>query len=304
MYHFIINPHSRTGLGLSLWKKVEQYLKKRKIKYTYFLTEYNKHATEEVAKLTSGSASVTLVVLGGDGTLNEVVNGIQNFSNVTIGYIPTGSSNDFCRGMGLPTNPKKALENILTSKSRRQIDVGCATTDTKSSRFLVSCGIGFDALIGYQVGLSKWKKTFNQLNLGRLIYAFIAIQQLFFYKTTKLKLTLNDTSTFTFDKNYFVSVMNMPCEGGGLRFTPEADPEDRTLNLCVISNMLKLKILTLLPTAFSGRHVGFKGVDIQSCSSLAIETDIPCIVHADGEFLGMTTSLSVDLHTESLNFIN
>ena len=109
MYHFIVNPNARSGLGQKVWKDLEIMLKTRNIEYEVHFTKYQKHATAMTQKITSDGNEHTVVALGGDGTVNEVVNGIVDFDKTILGYIPIGSSNDFARGLKLPKEPEKAL---------------------------------------------------------------------------------------------------------------------------------------------------------------------------------------------------
>ena len=114
MYAFIVNPHARTGLGLKVWRQLEAVIEKQSLTYQVFLTRYPGHATEFARALTAGPEKILLIILGGDGTINEVVNGIQDFSKVTLGYIPIGSSNDFARSMKLSRKPEVLLKQILS----------------------------------------------------------------------------------------------------------------------------------------------------------------------------------------------
>ena len=91
MFTFIINPASRSGLGRQVWERLEPVLDRRGISYKAYMTCCQRHATRLARELTADGREQTLVVLGGDGTLNEVVNGIQCFSGTTLGYIPVGS---------------------------------------------------------------------------------------------------------------------------------------------------------------------------------------------------------------------
>ena len=109
MYNFIVNPNARSGLGQSVWKELEAILRKDNIEYQVCYTKYQKHATSIVREITSDGEDHTIVALGGDGTVNEVVNGIVHLDKTILGYIPIGSSNDFARGLELPTNPEDAL---------------------------------------------------------------------------------------------------------------------------------------------------------------------------------------------------
>jgi diacylglycerol kinase family enzyme len=140
-YCFIINPNSRSQRGRAIWEEVQKELEKSQIKYEIYLTERRKNATAIAAMLTADQEEKTLVVLGGDGTVNEVLNGIQNFDHVILGYIPTGSSNDFARGMKIPKDPVKALYLVLHPQAIQKMDIGVVDYGEKSRRFAVSAGI-------------------------------------------------------------------------------------------------------------------------------------------------------------------
>ena len=96
MYYFIINPKSKTGKGLKIWYSVKDKLDELHISYKYYFTHYEFHSTkiaEDICRKNKGMKKI--VVLGGDGTINEVINGIRSYEDVMLGYLPTGSSNDF-----------------------------------------------------------------------------------------------------------------------------------------------------------------------------------------------------------------
>ena len=95
MYYFIINPASQSGRGYKIWKKIEQRLVRDGVEYQAYLTEYAGQATEYARKLTSHCKEArVIVVVGGDGTMNEVVDGIVSCDMVTLGYIPVGTGSD------------------------------------------------------------------------------------------------------------------------------------------------------------------------------------------------------------------
>ena len=261
-YDFIINPESRSGLGEMTWKMIEPELKKQRVRYRVHMTAKRKDAGKIAEELTSDGREHTLVVLGGDGTLNEVVNGIRDPEKITLGYIPIGSSNDFARGLRLPKDPMDALEAVLHPGKVIRMDVGVISDGTRSRRFLVSAGIGFDAAVCHEVCVSRWKVILNRLGLGKLSYAVVALDRLAKDRPAHLALTMEDGSRREFPGTCFAAFMNLPYEGGGFKFCPGASPEDGLLDVIVAHGLSVPKILCLLPLAFGGKHTGSKGITI------------------------------------------
>lgn len=304
MYQFIINPNSRTGFGKRIWQKLEPILKQRAIQYEAHFTEIHRRGTEIARELTKEDEKQTLVVLGGDGTLNEVINGIADFSKVTVGYIPTGSGNDFARSLGLPKNPLTALENILAAKRFEELDIGILSYHDQERRFAVSVGTGFDGAVCHQTMKSKFKKALNMLKVGKLIYVGVALSQLCRMRTEKATIILDGSETKQFDATYFVTIMNLQYEGGGFKFCPAARADDGYLDVIVVANLTKLRLLLLLPTAFSGKHVKAKGVHLYRCQQVTIKNTGGMLVHIDGEPLPLQYETSATLAPNKLRIIS
>lgn len=294
-YTFIINPNSRSGKGGMVWEFIQPELLKRGVDYEYYCTTHTGHATQLAENITSDGEEHNLIVLGGDGTVNEVINGIKDISKVILGYIPTGSGNDFARGMKITKDPIKALEVILHPKEIKKVDIGVLSRAGKKRRFAISAGIGFDAAICHQVAISKYKYILNKLKLGKLSYVFVALNRLFHDKTVNAEVFLDNQSVQTFKKVYFVAFMNQPFEGGGFKFCPKAKADDGKLDVIVISNLPKLIVLMLLPTAFKGWHVLFPGVTVMQGEKVSVIMDQALAIHTDGEPSYLRKSISAEL---------
>lgn len=304
MFHFIVNPSSRSGKGKTLWNLIERQLKEHHINYKVHFTKYEYHAIKLVQEICQEKGEKTIVALGGDGTVSEVVNGITDFDNVKFGYIPTGSSNDFARGLGLPTRFKKALDCILFSNKTKEIDVGTLDFgNDETQKFGVSCGIGFDGAVCAEAYSSPIKNFLNRIHMGFLNYTVIAFKNIFTYKVAKLTVTYDDTDTRVYDQCVMLSALNGPCEGGGLRLAPHANPFDQYLDVFVLNTNNKIKILTFFPLAYLGIHRAldyFDEVDIVRCKKLHIHSDVPLPVHRDGESCKYRTEMTVSLQQMKL----
>ena len=284
MYYFIVNPSSRSGRGRKVWQQVEVELERLSVEYRVFFTSGQGHAIKLSREITSRDGSHTLVALGGDGTVNEVINGIQDFDRVTFAYIPTGSSNDFARSLKLPGEPLEALANILHPKYYRRIDLGRMEYGNRQRLFAVSCGMGFDAAVCYEALHSKMKRLLNRIKLGKLTYVGIALRQMILLKGHAISMTAEGSGKRMFPKTFFVSVMNCAYEGGGLKMCPQAQPLYGRLDTCVVESVNKLFLSLVLPTAFFGKHTHFWCVHMNRGPVIRLKAQTPLPVHADGEF--------------------
>lgn len=252
MYIFITNPNARSGLGHKIWDNIETVLKKRGVSYQVYFTKYQQHATKIVRQITSDHERHNIIVLGGDGTVNEVINGIDGLANVTLGYIPIGSSNDFARGLGLPADPLKALENILAPVRHLAINIGVLEYGDKRRRFSVSTGLGFDAGVCHEVMVSRLKVFLNKIKLGKLSYAGVALHRMASLDPKDMTVIMDGTRKLDCHKVYFATAMNLGYEGGGFKFCPKADCADDLLDIIVISDMPRSRRLCFSPLRLRG----------------------------------------------------
>ena len=162
MYYFIINPNSSSGKSSRFWWLIKEELDKNKIPYSVHFSREEGHASQLTSEICSKSEEIkNIVVLGGDGTLNEVINGISDFSKIILGYIPSGSSNDLARSLNIPKKPLKALEKILNPKKIQYFDLGLMhfpDSNLPSRKFICSSGIGYDASVCHEVQRSSLRK--------------------------------------------------------------------------------------------------------------------------------------------------
>lgn len=300
MYYFIVNPKARSGAGLTVWGQVRRELLRREIPFKAWKTKYAGHARKIAKELTSClTSTISLNIIGGDGSINEVLDGIQDFQHVILGYIPTGSGNDFSRSMGIPSDSVAALNCILKGHYS-SIDIGYREISGHRRRFGVSCGMGLDASVYHEALSSPAKKILNKFHLGKFTYLAIALKQLILCQPVPMTLHLDGQRSYRFRRAFFAAVMNQPYEGGGFMMTPKATASDHMLDVIVISDLYKLKILVCLPLALFGMHTSIKGVHIFRCKSIDIQCPVPLCVHQDGESGGFASELHAGIEKSSL----
>jgi len=289
--HFIVNPAARNGKSLSVWKKVERYLASKNVQY---LTHYTKRKGEGKliveSILSSTEEPCFLIAVGGDGTVNEVINGAVAFSHSIVGYIRAGSGNDFSRGFEIPKDPFQAVDFILetVNKDHHYFDAGeFHLSQHKKGYFISSLGCGFDAAVAKAANHSKAKAFFNKLYLGKLVYVFLLLRELFKYKPSNLLLEI-DQQQFHFENTWFVTVCNQPFFGGGMKIAPPASPMDGKLNVIVVHRLTRLKLLLLFITVFKGSHLRLKEVEHLEGKHIKISFQKEVPIHADGEEVGYT----------------
>lgn len=293
MYYFIVNPGSRSGNGKHVWKTVEEILEAEEVEYRVFFTSCRYHATRLAREITARDERLTLVAVGGDGTVNEILSGIRDFSKVTFAYIPTGSSNDFARALGLPSDTAAAVQNLLHPSYFRRIDLGRARLGEQTLHFAVSCGCGFDAAICHAAFCSSVKKLLNRLRLGKLTYIATGIRQLLLSRPAPLAVTLDGHQTLRFRRTVFAAVMNCRFEGGGVRFCPRALPDDGQLDICVVEGS-RLLIVPLFLLSLAGIHGILPGVHLLRARSVELSSPRKLPLHMDGEPYFLKGKLRLD----------
>jgi len=290
MYHFIVNIHGGSGKAFLKWNKIRALLNEKKVEFKVRVPQAVGDASRiarEISELPEDD--IRIVVVGGDGTINEVLNGITDFSRVKLGLIPTGSGNDFTRGLKLPRhNPQKAVDILLNSKGDKKIDLGKSTVlSTGDSRiFGISSGFGLDAIVGTGINEAKIKKILNWVHLGKLSYAFLTIQTLFTMKTYEASLSFDGEEAIKFNKLIFLAAMNFKAEGGGVPMCPKARGDDGELSVCVAAGVPKILTFFKFPLLCLGLHSKSKGFYLRNCKTLELSSSENSILHTDGEFVG------------------
>jgi len=296
MIHFIVNPHARSGEALALWNELENILAEKNIEYIVHHTEYAGHAiklADELSRTASETHPVTIGIFGGDGTVNEVYNGIStNHRYITLGYIPTGSGNDFARGLSIPRDSKLALNTFLNASSVRPVEHGIAANTSSTRKFAVSCGIGYDADVTYRVHNSKLKKSLNKLKLGKLVYTILGVIQVFISPKLSAHIIIDGNTVIDTDCFYFASIHVLKYEGGGWPFALHADPSDGRLSVCMMHDTNRLSFIFNLLSCILSKHEGRKGVSFYNCKSISIKLNKKTHSHTDGECFGEIDELT------------
>ncbi|MBD5541739.1 MAG: diacylglycerol kinase family lipid kinase [Lachnospiraceae bacterium] len=306
MLYIIVNPASKSGLGRKKWETFKEKLNQNSIVYEVFFTDKQNGATrcakEILGKIRPDSSDI-LCVLGGDGTINEAVNAFDGIKDIPLAYLPTGSSNDLARSLHLVSSPDELIRHIKNPITNMADTGMLQTANGKKRHFCVSCGIGYDAAVCKEALDSKLKDALNRLGLGKLTYAGIALKQLFSVPSCGCDITFEDGSTKHFDRLLFAVSMVQPYEGGGIRMAPMADCHDGLFDVMVVAGLRKWRALYLLPLAFFGLHTKAKNVYFFKVRKLVIETEVPLIVHADGEYCGKQQKITLSCQKNGLKFI-
>jgi diacylglycerol kinase (ATP) len=277
-YKFIVNPAASRGKGNSIGKWLEEECKRRNMDFNLQYTTCPGEATEIAAKSTRDFEYI--IAVGGDGTLQEVINGLIEM-NTKVGIIPVGTGNDFVRAAKIPIQQKDALDTVIEGNTK-PIDVG----KIGDRVFHNGIGIGFDAwVVDESLKIKKLR--------GRIVYLYAIIKTLKAYHAPLMELNFNNKTIS--QKLFLVTVANGVSLGGGIKLTPFAKIDDGLLDLNIIQDVNKFKILQNLVKAYSGEHVNMPQVTMDTCKSIVLKSDDGLAVHADGELISCNLK-EVNIH--------
>lgn len=285
MLHILSNPQSGSG-------RIRTYALCHQLDAAG--VPYQLHTTSEEAALqrTLPAWGLTkhdsVLLVGGDGSLNQLINLLPAADTPALLLLPSGSGNDFARGMGMKRSEKAALSLLTQSPALAPIllDSGEITSINGRPavrRFAVSCGIGYDAGVCHAIDTGRLKGFLNHFHLGKLAYLLHGVQGIFRYKRASGSLTLDQSRTVTFTNLAFLSCHNLPYEGGGFGFAPGASPRDGELTLCLITARSRLTFALTLLASIPGWHVHLPNVHLYTCREAEVSADTPLPFHTDGE---------------------
>lgn len=318
MYHIIVNPSARSGRGRKNWEKVKHILDTQNVEYEVLFTtqhgDASAFAKDLYEKYAMPTSPLELVVLGGDGSINEVVQGLPSFDNVALSCIPVGSSNDLARALLPSSTLEESVLHLINKPTTLYMDLGIVHMENSlvregnmsipDRRFLVSCGIGYDASVCQEALSSALKNFLNRIKLGKLSYLAICLKQVISMKPVSAELFLDDSENPVSIKNLvFLVGMNNRYEGGGFMFAPEANNHDGVLDTLIVSNIAKARILLRLPSALKGEHLRYNGIDLQKAYTVRLRTSKPLWVHTDGEVESKADYIEMRILKEALRFV-
>ncbi|MCL6626853.1 MAG: diacylglycerol kinase family lipid kinase [Alicyclobacillus shizuokensis] len=287
---FLVNPAAGRGRGFRRWRVMARALREG-AKFPFDVVFTEAPGQPEARAREAANSYERIVVVGGDGTVNEVVNGVFG-RNVRIGIIPCGTGNDLARALGLPKSTRRLL-NMLNHPSEVEVDV--ATLNHR--HFIIAAGMGFDAIVADYINRHSAVK-----HLGPLGYAYSALRILTTFAPTEVQLRIDGESLRITDV-WMLVVGNCPYYAGGMKLFPNARFNDGVLNICVVSKLDKVKFLRLFPLVYSGQHIRRTDV-VTALRGQAIDVEFPAdtYAHVDGEPLAIQT-LRIRLADKPMRFI-
>ncbi|MCD8077772.1 MAG: hypothetical protein LUE63_05260 [Lachnospiraceae bacterium] len=306
MLHIIANPYS--GHGALTTAEFCRRLQSASIPYCLHTTGGKNHARTLAASLDLHEEDL-LLLIGGDGSLNDTVNGFPPEQVPTLLLLPTGSGNDFARGLRMKRSMSSLLSLLRNAGHLTPCDLDCGEIrilnrqgspvrptgrEPKPRRFLVSCGMGYDAGVCHAINTSPLKMLCNRLHLGKAAYLILGIRQIFRYQRASIELTLDRGKPEIYENVAFLSFHNLPCEGGGFPFAPRASARDGKLDLCLVTAKNRLTFtLTLAACLLSGKHSFLPNTRVVSCREAHVRSSTPLPFHTDGEVTLQVTEFSV-----------
>lgn len=282
----ILNPHAGAGRGAKDKEKIERKLREANLNFRMVVSEYPKHAVAlTIQAIKEGYRN--LIIAGGDGSLNEVVNGIFSQpicqpEEITVGMIPVGTGNDWIKTFGIPNSYEEAIKIIRERKTIRQ-DIGrinySLNGEPQSCYFANMAGFGFDAMVAEKTNTLKSKGR-----TGIILYMQALISSLWKYQTTRVKVTCDDKiiNELIFSVSLGIGKFN----GGGMMQAPGAVPTSGTFHVTIIKKIGILGILRNISGLYSGKFTKDYRVSTFHTRQVSISSVKNISGEADGEALG------------------
>jgi len=281
----IVNPNAGSGKCKKNWPTIQKLLKRAKLETEIEFTERKGHAIE-ITKQFIKKGFHKLIVVGGDGTLNEVVNGIftQNEAepkSMVLGMVPVGTGNDWCRTFHVPTKYIDAIKLIRDEKTVVQ-DIGLVDfhNNTFPNRYFANvAGIGFDATVAHSANKLKDQGKGNALS-----YMLILLKTLLKYNSKPMQLKVGEQANYK-ERMFSIGIGIGKYNGGGMKQLPNAIANDGLLDITIIKKISKWTVIKELKNLYDGSFLSHPKIDaLQDTTISFAENQLK--IEADGESVG------------------
>ncbi|MDY6834551.1 MAG: diacylglycerol kinase family lipid kinase [Chloroflexota bacterium] len=279
----IVNPIAGAGKTGRQWPDIKALLEKNGLCISYDLTEAPGHATDLAIKAAEMGYEL-IISVGGDGTTNEIVNGLYqagSTNNTILGIVPTGTGRDYARTVGIPRHWRDAC-TCLTNPRKCVVDLGLVeyTNSGQAMKrvFVNFAGLGFDAEI-----VKATTQRFKSLG-GIPSYLMGLLTTVLSYRNQELSLTMDGQTEDR--KSCVVLLCNGKYGGGGMFAAPQANLGDGLLDMVMIDELSKPELLWSLPRIYKGTHLSHPKVTARQVTDIEIRPKQHIALQADGELLG------------------
>jgi YegS/Rv2252/BmrU family lipid kinase len=276
----VVNPAAGGGRTARLWPSLRERLRHAGLEFEAAETSGRGSATELARRAVSGGWPL-VVAVGGDGTVNEVVNGLIDSGGRpagTLGAIMTGRGRDACRNLGIAADHETAVHRLVHGDDV-DLDLGAAGPEPAVRFFVNGAGAGFDAVVAARAESIRGP--------GTVPYVLGILGALRGHRPVPAAITLDGQLIWRGSLTAAV-VANGPHYGGGMRIAPAARPDDGQLDVVIVGDLRRAELLAWLPTVYWGAHLRNARVTTGRGRDVEIETDPPVPVHLDGEPVGVT----------------
>lgn len=272
---FIINPVAGKGRSLEYIDKIKNYFDDLQEEYIIEITEYKDHAIE-IAKEYTSKDTYRVFAVGGDGTINEVLNGLIGSDSVLC-VIPTGTGNDFVRTLYKDKEIEDILDSLISGQEH-YIDLA----KSNDRYFINIASVGFDAEVVYNARMFKNRRFIP----SSFAYILSVIYTAFNFKS--INMTIKIGEQYIKESTFLLAACNGKCYGGGVMIAPKADMKDGLLDICVIRRPGLFTLLKSIPKALKGELEDIEEVNYYSGKKIIVEGDREFILNADGELFKQT----------------
>jgi len=278
----IVNPRARGGRTGNAWPQISELLNHAGLSFDPVFTEGAGHGTD-IAKEAVAQGYELVIAVGGDGTVNEVVNGLvdeEGKGRATLGIISTGTGGDLVRTLGIPRDYAQACR-LLANPKRIAIDLAVVEYMSNNQRlrrfYINTAGLGFDAAVV--------ERTRRFKSLGGTIPFVIGFLTTFItYSGKDVALTIDGQRQE--ERDLFIVVNNGRYFGGGMKIAPDADPGDGLLDAVIVEDVGKLRLLWNFPRIYRGTHITHPKVRVLRVKAIEVEAKERMLLQVDGELVG------------------